>query len=514
MIDAGTAIISEDLWRLTAAELAAAYRAGRANPVTATQAHLARFDEVNPRLNAVVTIDRDAAMQAAAASAERWRRRAPRSALDGVPITVKDNLFVAGLLATWGSLLCAGHIASADELPVARLRDAGAIILGKTNTPELSLAGYTDNRLFGATGNPWAEDLSPGGSSGGAAASVVAGIGALALVTDAGGSTRRPAAHVGAVGLKASLGRVPRGIGFPPLSGDLQVVGQMGRTVADVRTMFACLALPAARTQANRALRIAAFCRIGAAPVDPEIEAAWRASLLLLSELGHTIEEITPPYDPDECGAILLKLGAVGVARFICHLPDWKTQTTPQIAALGDEGLRTSAVEYAKILDRIAQHREEAANLFASYDLIATPTTAGLLWPKTEPYLKEIAGRPASPRASVRDRLGGTVARRRRIDREPSSLAEAGADLTASQRIKCPGYAPAICCNQASAATPVRRAPSTTQSRDWQRRAAHENRPLRRRRLRNWRRSARRDNRLSTASAPAWQSRRETSAGF
>jgi len=125
MIDAGTASISEDLWRLTAAELAAAYRAGRANPVTATQAHLARLDEVNPRLNAVVTIDRDAAMQAAAASAERWRRRAPRSALDGVPITVKDNLFVAGLLATWGSLLCAGHIAPADELPVARLRGCG-----------------------------------------------------------------------------------------------------------------------------------------------------------------------------------------------------------------------------------------------------------------------------------------------------------------------------------------------------------------------------------------------------
>jgi aspartyl-tRNA(Asn)/glutamyl-tRNA(Gln) amidotransferase subunit A len=135
MIEVGSASGSEDLWRLTAVELAVAYRTGRATPITVTQSHLERLDEVNPRLNAVIGIDRDGAMNAAAASAERWRHGTPRGVLDGVPITVKDNLFVAGLHATWGSLLCAQHVPLVDELTVARLRDAGAIILGKTNTP-------------------------------------------------------------------------------------------------------------------------------------------------------------------------------------------------------------------------------------------------------------------------------------------------------------------------------------------------------------------------------------------
>jgi aspartyl-tRNA(Asn)/glutamyl-tRNA(Gln) amidotransferase subunit A len=400
-----------ELWRLTAADLAAAYRDGWATPVMATQACLGRLDAVNPRLNAVVTVDREGAMQAAAASAERWRRDASHGPLDGIPITVKDNLFVAGLRATWGSLLCAKHLAPVDELAVARLREAGAVILGKTNTPELSLAGYTDNRLFGATGNPWTPELSPGGSSGGAAAAVMAGIGPLALVTDAGGSTRRPAAHVGAVGLKPSLGRVPRGRGFPLLTADLQTIGQMGRTVADVRAMFGCVARPAgAPAPARSPRRIAAFCRIGAAPVEPEIEACWRESLRLLSGLGHAVEEIAAPYDPDECGAILLKLGAVGVARFVCHLPGWQTQATPQIAALAEEGLRTLALDYLKILDRVAQIREEAADLFVGYDFIATPTAAGLLWPKAESYPKEIAGRPATPRASSIYTTWGNIA--------------------------------------------------------------------------------------------------------
>jgi aspartyl-tRNA(Asn)/glutamyl-tRNA(Gln) amidotransferase subunit A len=405
-----TRVPATELWRLTAAALAAAYRDGSATPVIATEACLARLDAVNPRLNAVVMVDREGAMQAATASAERWHRGAPHGPLDGIPITVKDNLFVAGLRATWGSLLCAEHIAPMDERPVARLREAGAVILGKTNTPELSLAGYTDNRLFGATGNPWAPELSPGGSSGGAAAAVMAGIGPLALVTDAGGSTRRPAAHVGAVGLKPSLGRVPRGRGFPLLTADLQAIGQMGRTIADVRAMFGCVALAPAPAPALGPCRIAAFCRIGAAPVEPEVEACWRESLRLLSGLGHAVEEIVAPYDPDECGAILLKLGAVGVARFICHLPDWQGRVTPQIAALGEEGLRTSAVEYLKVLDRVAQIREEAAGLFAGYDLIATPTAAGLLWPKAEPYPKEIARRPAPPRASSIYTTWGNIA--------------------------------------------------------------------------------------------------------
>jgi aspartyl-tRNA(Asn)/glutamyl-tRNA(Gln) amidotransferase subunit A len=401
------------LWRLTAGELAAAYRTGSATPIEATEGCLARLDAVNPRLNAVITVDPDGAMRAAQASAERWRQGAPRGRLDGIPITVKDNLFVAGLRATWGSRLFAEHIAPVDDVPVARLREAGSVILGKTNTPELALAGYTDNLLFGATGNPWAPELSPGGSSGGAAAAVMSGIGPLALVTDAGGSTRRPAGHVGAVGLKPSLGRVPRRHGFQALAADLQAIGQIGRTVADVRAMFECVALPvlpASPASGKRPLRIAAFCRIGSAPVEPEIEACWRNSVTLLSELGHAVEEIAAPYDPDECGAILLDLAAVGVARTICDLPDWRTRATRQIAALGDEGLETLAVDYLKTLDRVSEIRWQVAGLFDTYDLIATPTAAGHLWPKAEPYVKEISGQQAQSRASSIYTTWGNIA--------------------------------------------------------------------------------------------------------
>jgi aspartyl-tRNA(Asn)/glutamyl-tRNA(Gln) amidotransferase subunit A len=206
-------------WSETATELASLYRVGAATPTAMLESVLGRIEDVNPRINALVTLDVAGAREAAAAASQRWRNGTPLGSLDGVPLTVKDNLFVRGLRATWGSLLFAEHVAPQDDLPVARLRAAGAVIVGKTNTPELALAGYTDNRLFGATGNPWAPTLTPGGSSGGAVAGVSAGFGPLAVATDAGGSIRRPSGHTGVAGLKPGVGRVPRRYGFPPLAG-------------------------------------------------------------------------------------------------------------------------------------------------------------------------------------------------------------------------------------------------------------------------------------------------------
>ena len=150
------------LWSQTATELASLYRVGAATPTAALEAVLERIEDVNPRINAVVTLDVAGAREAAAAASQRWRNGTPLGPLDGVPLTVKDNLFVRGLRATWGSLLYAEHVAPQDDLPVARLRAAGAVIFGKTNTPELALAGYTDNRLFGSTGNPWAPNAHAG----------------------------------------------------------------------------------------------------------------------------------------------------------------------------------------------------------------------------------------------------------------------------------------------------------------------------------------------------------------
>ena len=154
-----------DAWALTAADLTAAYATGAATPEAALESVLGRIEAVNPDLNAVVTIDLVGARAAAAAAGARWRAGQALGPLDGIPLTVKDNLFVGGLRATWGSALFVDFIAPQDDLPVARLRAAGAVIVGKTNTPELSLSGYTDNLVFGSTGNPWAPALSPGGFS-------------------------------------------------------------------------------------------------------------------------------------------------------------------------------------------------------------------------------------------------------------------------------------------------------------------------------------------------------------
>src|SRR5207247_3295887 len=128
------------------------------------------------RLNAIVTLDQSGAIQSAAESAQRWKDGRPLGALDGVPVTIKDNILVAGLRATWGSRLYSDYVPDRDELPVRRLREAGAVILGKTNVPEFTLHGFTDNAVFGATGNPWNPKLTPGGSSGGAVASVATGM--------------------------------------------------------------------------------------------------------------------------------------------------------------------------------------------------------------------------------------------------------------------------------------------------------------------------------------------------
>ena len=307
---------ASELWRLPAVELARRYRDGTLSPPDALDACLARLDAVNPRLNAVIAQrDRSLLRAEAQGSAQRHERGQPLSALDGVPLTGKDNLLTADLPTTWGSLGGREHRSTQDELAVARARSAGALLIGKTNVPEFTLEGYTANRVFGVTRNPWDTALTPGGSSGGAVAAVAAGVAPLALGTDGGGSIRRPASHCGVVGLKPSIGALPREHTLPSLLLDFEVVGPMARTVADVALLYRVLHGPSPADRAAGALRVLYVPTLDGAPVDPEIVERCAHAAHRFSALGHTVREGTMPLDLGFMSTAWPQVGQIGLAR-------------------------------------------------------------------------------------------------------------------------------------------------------------------------------------------------------
>ena len=208
-------------------ELSAGLRSGSLTAEALLDRCLERIRRLDPQLNSFVALDEAGARAAAKASDARLAGGTARSALEGIPLSVKDNIHAAGLPTTWGSRALAGVLPNGDELPVARLRAAGAVVVGKTNVPELTLEGYTKNDLFGVTRNPWDTRLTPGGSSGGAAAGVAAGLVPGAIGTDGGGSVRRPACHTGLVGWKPSTGRIPRVDGLPAILTDFETIGTL-----------------------------------------------------------------------------------------------------------------------------------------------------------------------------------------------------------------------------------------------------------------------------------------------
>jgi aspartyl-tRNA(Asn)/glutamyl-tRNA(Gln) amidotransferase subunit A len=224
--------------------LAAELENGQASSVGLVGRAFQRIEAFDSRLNSFVAVDRSRALAAAKDSDARRSRGQAHSRLDGIPVSVKDNLHVAGFPTTWGSRALEDYRPAKDELPVARLRQAGMIVIGKTNAPEFTLEGYTRNDLFGVTRNPWNPDLTPGGSSGGAAASVAAGFVPAALGTDGGGSIRRPACHTGLVGYKPSIGRWPRADGLPAILTDFETIGSLVRTVEDTLLLDAILRGP------------------------------------------------------------------------------------------------------------------------------------------------------------------------------------------------------------------------------------------------------------------------------
>jgi aspartyl-tRNA(Asn)/glutamyl-tRNA(Gln) amidotransferase subunit A len=374
-----------ELWTLTASELLEGFRKKTLSPVEVTQAVLARIAQLNPKLNAFCLVS-ESALEEAKASEARWTAGQPRGLLDGVPVSIKDIILTKGWPTLRGSKTIDAKGPWNDDAPAtARLREHGAVLLGKTTTPEFGWKGVTDSPLTGITRNPWNPAKTPGGSSGGAAAAVASGMGPLAVGTDGGGSIRIPCSFTGLFGIKPSFGRVPAW----PLSpfGTVAHVGPMTRSVTDAALMLNVLAQPDARDWhalpydardwrmgldgGVADLRIAYSPDLGYAKVDPEVAAIVKKAVSVFEELGAKVDEKHPGFtDPAPVFTTHWFSGAAFLMKGV------KNQK------LVDPGLREVAAQGEKITaDQLldAQMKRGALgvhmNLFhREYDLLLTPT--------------------------------------------------------------------------------------------------------------------------------------------
>jgi aspartyl-tRNA(Asn)/glutamyl-tRNA(Gln) amidotransferase subunit A len=380
--------MSNDLLRLSAAEAAAAIRARRLSSVDLVDAVLDGIARTQPTINAFVTVCADQARAEARAAERAVAEGAPLGPLHGLPFSVKDLTLTAGVRTTMGSALFADQVPAEDAVPVARLKAAGAILVGKTTTPEFGHKPFTESPVSGVTRNPWDLARTPGGSSGGAAAAVAAGLAPLALGTDGGGSIRIPAACCGIVGLKPTLGRVPH-IHAPDPFGNNSYIGPMTRGVADARLMLAAIEGPDPRDPYASAalppdpsapppgrldgLRLGWAPRVGNRLLDPEVEAQATAALRALESLGAIVEPVELDFAAEE-DAFLVILQAGLAHRFGRHLPADAGRMDPSLVETVERGLRRTAAEIGEAAARRAALFRRVVALFARVDVLVTPT--------------------------------------------------------------------------------------------------------------------------------------------
>ncbi len=374
----------------SATDLITQFRRKALSPVEATKAVLARIETMNGTVNAFCHLDAEGALAAAKSSETRWHRGEPAGLLDGVPSTVKDLTAVRGWPTRRGSKLTDATPSSFDAPAVARLREQGAVLIGKTTTPEFGWKGVTDSPLTGITRNPWDTGHTSGGSSGGAAVAAVLGLGALHTGTDGAGSVRIPAAFTGCFGLKPSYGRVPL---YPAsLMGTLAVLGPMTRTVGDAALMMTVMATPdALDASCDRSpvpdyrigldagiagLRIAYSPRLGkhVPKVDPEIDAAVRTAVADLAALGAHISEADPDLPDDMEEVLLTQWGAGSAAILDGYGKDGGAGCDPGFLKMVDRGRKVSGADFLRATMRRAAMHEAMLRFHEKFDLLVTPT--------------------------------------------------------------------------------------------------------------------------------------------
>jgi aspartyl-tRNA(Asn)/glutamyl-tRNA(Gln) amidotransferase subunit A len=365
----------------SAAEIARGVRTGELSALQVVEDCLARIAELNAKLNAFVTV---CAAEARAQAAEIDRARAagkPLGALAGVPVSVKDILNTKGVRTTWGSRLMEKNVPAEDAVAVQRLKDAGALIIGKTATPEFAYKLLTDSPISGITRNPWNPELTPGGSSGGSAVAVAAGMGPLALATDAGASTRLPAACCGILGLKPTLGRVPHSQ-VPDAFNNFIHLGVMARTVEDCELMLGAIAgpHPSDPWSQNRGqgpicqkLRIEWRPLLGNTLLDDEVRAQCETTLSALKDAGVEVRTVEEPFENAEAPWRVLQQSN-WAARYFAKLAEVESQIEPGFAAgIRAGGAYTGQQLLAATVKRTELFRK-VQGWFERCDLVATPT--------------------------------------------------------------------------------------------------------------------------------------------
>jgi amidase len=385
-----------DLHDLTLLEQAGAVRRAEVSPVELAEHYLRRVDAHGEELGAFVTVTADRALDEARAAADRVAAAAADDVLPpllGVPVPVKDLNMVEGVRVTFGSEVFRTFTAPFDDHVATKLRDAGTVLLGKTNTPEFGLPCYTENTVVGPARNPWDPALMAGGSSGGAAAAVAAGLAPAAHGNDGGGSVRIPAACCGLVGLKTSRGRISAG----PLRGDtsgLPVEGALARSVRDAAALLDAMAGPmpgdphwapplppgetflAACERPVGRLRVGRFRTpvIAETELHPDVVRGYEDASALLEGLGHDVEDVEPPFTVDAV-AQFEQVWATGAASIPLD-EDCEAQLMPLTRHLRDRGRRVSGPDYVAALAAMQLASRMAAVRLAAYDVLLCPTLA------------------------------------------------------------------------------------------------------------------------------------------
>ena len=390
-------------------QLTAAYATGDLSPVEAIRSVLDRIDQWEPKINAMFLVHREAALAAARESEQRWRRGEPRSPLDGVPITIKENIYTRGDLAPIGTAATPDVVQPEDAPPAARAREAGCVIVGKTTMPDYGMLSSGISSRHGITRNPWRLDRNTSGSSSGAAAACAAGYGPLHVGTDIGGSVRLPATHCGIFALKPSQGRIPV---YPPYLG--RVAGPMTRTVHDAALLMNVLTGPDVRDFTSlphqpleyrmavdglspKGLRIGLLADMNVGlPVDPEVTAAVEAAARALATAGARVEPVTSFLTPEMFDGMhrffearsyndVMALDEATRARVLPFIVEWCTWRAG----------RFTGADVMAAYSQVMAMRDAASKAAAAYDFLITPVSPIL------PYAAELPSPNNDPRNAL-----------------------------------------------------------------------------------------------------------------